>query len=330
MIIKKIIRFVLIAACIPVFIYVGIALGLVLSQWPEPLGDVKTFSFDATKDATRPDEVDLISYDARDGTELWLRYYPSAKPNAPLIVVIHGSGWHGGGYTDLAMALAEAGEVLLPDLRGHGPKTNSRGDVDYIGQLEDDLTDLIGVYRKTGQKVILVGHSSGGGLAIRFAGGADGSILHKVVLLSPFLKYDAPTMRYNAGGWAHALVRRIIGLQMLNTIGISWFNGANMIQFNFPKEVLESPEGHTATQIYSYRLNESFAPRSDYLSDVAALPEFLLLAGDKDDAFIASFFKETLSPATDKGTYKILPDVTHIGISFDETAHRDIVRFIGN
>lgn len=91
-------------------------------------------------------------------------------------------------------------EVLLPDLRGHGVAPATRGDVGYIGAFEDDLADLIAAYRRPEQPVYMVGHSSGGGLVVRFAGWDHGSVLSKAVLLSPFLKYDAPIMRDNAGG----------------------------------------------------------------------------------------------------------------------------------
>ena len=73
------------------------------------------------------------------------------------------------------------------------------------------MSDLIAVYRRPEQPVYMIGHSSGGGLVVRFAGGDHGSVLSKAVLLSPFLKYDAPTMRDDAGGWSHVLVRRMIG-----------------------------------------------------------------------------------------------------------------------
>ncbi len=37
------------------------------------------------------------------------------------------------------------------------------GDLDYIGQFEDDLADLIKTYRGKDRPAYLVGHSSGGG-----------------------------------------------------------------------------------------------------------------------------------------------------------------------
>ena len=70
----------------------------------------------------------------------------------------------------------------------------------------------------------MLGHSSGGWLVVRFAGGAHGDLIDHAVLLAPFLKYNAPTTRENAGGWAYTMVRRIIGLSMLNTFRITALN----------------------------------------------------------------------------------------------------------
>ena len=49
----------------------------------------------------------------------------------------------------LAAALAARGvESLAVDIRGHGA-SGTRGDIGYLGQLEDDLADLVGIVRKT-------------------------------------------------------------------------------------------------------------------------------------------------------------------------------------
>jgi pimeloyl-ACP methyl ester carboxylesterase len=328
--VHKVTKFLLITASITVFVYFSMAFGLLLSQPPSEISGSDTISFKFASKPTQQDVIALSNYTARDGTELGLRHYPVKSKTAPLVIILHGSGWHGGGYTDLARYLSANGdfEILLPDLRGHGPTPQTRGDVAYIGQFEDDLDDLIKLYKGAEQKVILIGHSSGGGLLIRFAGSKYGSTLDKAVLMAPFLKYNAPTIRENAGGWAHPLTRRIIGLSMLNNVGITAFNEMQVLQFNFPKSVLEGPNEHTATQSYSYRLNVSYAPRDDYLKDVASLPEFLLLVGDNDDAFIATRFEPTLKSVTGNGKYEILKNANHLQIITDDRAFKSILDFL--
>ena len=214
----------------------------------------------------------------------------------------------------LVSNLAKTAEILVPDLRGHGVNPQPRGDVAYIGQLEDDMADLIKTYKRDDQKVILAGHSSGGGLVVRFAGGAHGDLIDGAIMMAPFLKYNAPTTRKNSGGWAQPLTRRIIGLSMLNNIRVTVLNHLVAIQFAMPDEVLNGPLGQTATVAYSYRLNQSYAPRNAYLQDIAALPEFMVIAGTADEAFVADQYAPLMRGVTDKGEFHLVNGVDHLEI----------------
>jgi pimeloyl-ACP methyl ester carboxylesterase len=332
-IILFVLRFVAIAAAI----YLLIALVLVLSQSPSDSLSGDTLDFSALSGASkadpgqRPEPAPLETYQARDGTSLSVRRYRTSGADVPLLVFIHGSGWHGGAYDDLARRLSATGEVdvLLPDLRGHGPDTATRGDIAYIGQLEDDIADLIKIERQPGQKLVIGGHSSGGGLAVRYAGGAYGSTLDGAVLMAPYLRHDAPTTRAGSGGWAQPLTRRIIGLSMLNAVGITVLNGLTAIQFRFPPEVLDGPEGATATASYSFRLNTAYAPRRNYLADVANLPPFLLIAGTEDEAFVATAYQPLMDPVNSNGRYALIEGQSHLGVINSERAVSQILEFLG-
>jgi alpha-beta hydrolase superfamily lysophospholipase len=324
-IVTLVLRFALVSAAI----YLAIATALVLSQFPlaPPAGETLDFSVlsGRTGDTggSGPETAPLQFYQARDGARLGFRRYEAADTTgpgeaapAPLLVFVHGSGWHGAAYDGLARQLAATGKltVLLPDLRGHGPDPETRGDIAYIGQFEDDIADLIALQRKPGQKLLIGGHSSGGGLAVRYAGGDHGNGVDGAILVAPFLKHDSPAMRPASGGWAKPLTRRIIGLSMLNSVGITALNGMTAIQFRFPQEVLAGPQGSSATPAYSFRLNTSFAPRADYLADIAALPPFLLVAGKDDEAFIPEAYEPTMRPANPDGRYLLVEDRSHLGI----------------
>nr|WP_323776517.1 alpha/beta fold hydrolase [Amylibacter sp.] len=302
-----VLRFVAISAVI----YLVIAGGLILSQWPSKVaGEGLSFA----KLGLIGDPVDPVTYKARDGVKLAVRVH--GGQGGPLVVVVHGSGGHGAAYDWLgARIAAETGaRVLVPDLRGHGVNPAPKGDVAYIGQLEDDLADLIAQYRAEGQKLLLLGHSSGGGLVLRYAGGAYGDTMDGAVLLAPFLKYNAPTMRPSAGGWAQPLTRRLIGLSMLNMVGLKVLNGMTAIVFNLPEGALaESMAGG-----YSFRMNTSFSPRADYLKDVAALPPFVVIAGQDDEAFLADQYQPVMSAVTDNGRYHILDGVSHLDVFTQE------------
>jgi len=250
-------------------------------------------------------------FQARDGTALSYRHY--ASQSNQVVILLHGSGWHSQHFLPLAGFMSSEGlaRVYTPDLRGHGRTPVRRGDIDYIDQLEDDLADFISMIQQdhSQARLIIGGHSSGGGLAIRFAGSQYGKQAHAYMLLAPFLKYNAPTIRANSGGWAQAYTRRIIGLTMLNNVGIHWFDYLPAIAFNMPEEFRDGTE----TLAYSHRLNTAYAPRN-YKKDLIAITQpLLVVAGTADEAFIAEQFEPVISQYT-AVQVTLLQGVTHMGV----------------
>jgi non-heme chloroperoxidase len=253
----------------------------------------------------------LKTYTARDGKQLSYRFYP-AQSNR-VIILLHGSGWHSQYFLPLSKFISSAGlaQVYTPDLRGHGHTPERRGDIDYICQLEDDLSDFVMMVRRDNPNsaFIMSGHSSGGGLAMRFAGSKYGQQVDAYMLLSPWLKHNAPTIRPNGGGWALPYTRRIIGLTMFNNVGIQWFNHLKVIDFDMPKNVRDGTE----TLSYSYRLNTGYAPR-DYKKDLSTITQpLLVVAGMSDEIFFADQFEPVISQFT-KVKVRLVPGVTHMGV----------------
>lgn len=261
----------------------------------------------------RGDALPLSLATMRDGWQMPYRRV-EGPTEGPLIIAVHGSGWVGQQFDQVAMSLSDVATVVAPDLRGHGATPERRGDIDYIGQFEDDLADLIEAVALPGQEVILLGHSSGGGLVVRMAGGPRGNYIDRAILLAPFLSHKSPTTRQNSGGWAHPMVRRIVGLSMLNMVRLRVFNHLPVIWFSFPKSVLEGPLGHLATPWYSFRLNTSYAPRAKYERDIAALPPYLLIVGDQDEAFVAKEYKPLMSKYAPHGRFERLPGIGHLDV----------------
>ena len=87
-------------------------------------------------------------------------------------------------------------------------------------------------------------------------GGRHGGLAEAYLLLAPYLKYNAPTMRNNSGGWASPYVGRIIGLSMLNNLGFHALDDLPVIEFNMPRQVRDGTE----TLVYTQRLNTGLAP----------------------------------------------------------------------
>jgi len=241
-----------------------------------------------------------------------------------LIVLIHGSSAHGGLYQALGEGLANFGTVIVPDLRGHGGQTPI-GDVNYIGQLEDDLADLVAATRSSeDQKVIFVGHSSGGGLLVRYAGNPRQPPADAVVLLSPYLGFNAPTMREDAGGWAQPLTRRILGLTLLNAVKLKALNHLPVIYFRLP----EGGESLNMVSSYTHRMNESFAPRYDFKKDIAGLPSFLILVGKNDEAFIAEAYEPLLDSFDNNGRVQVIDGLSHLDVIGSSEIHQAVGEFI--
>lgn len=322
---------VLIFLGVSALIYLAIAILLIFSQFSDDKTEEAGLDF-SRQTGKASEAAPLLDLVAPDGETLHYRRFDAARDAVPLLMVIHGSGWHGGAYESLARRIAEAGlaDVIVPDLRGHGQEPKRRGDIDYLGQLEDDLHALFVKERKQDQQLIMAGHSSGGGLVIRYAGGAHGDDLSGAILLAPYLKYNAPTARPKSGGWAHPLTRRIIGLTMLNAVGVRIFNHLPVIDFAFPQGVVDGPLGETATRNYSYRLNASYAPRSDYEGDLAKLPSFLLVAGEDDEAFHAERYEPTIAEVNTRGSYVLLPAVSHLDVIDADGTLEAIRVFLGS
>ena len=134
----------------------------------------------------------IRTYPARDGTKLGYRVYEGGGAQA--VVLIHGSSDDGAGLHPLAKALREAGaSVYVPVLRGHGNFGRS-GDIDYIGQLEDDLADFVAVLRPLhpGSSFSLIGFSSGGGFVLRVIATPDEKLFDRFIMISPLLPPGAP------------------------------------------------------------------------------------------------------------------------------------------
>jgi alpha-beta hydrolase superfamily lysophospholipase len=83
------------------------------------------------------------------------------------------------------------------------------------------MSDLVAEIRKTNfAPLTLLGHSSGGGFALRVAGSPVQNLFERTILLAPYLGYDAPSSRKDAGGWASPDIPRFIGLSLLRRAGI--------------------------------------------------------------------------------------------------------------
>jgi len=205
----------------------------------------------------------------------------------------------------------------VPDLRGHG-HDGTMGDIDYVGQLDDDLADLVGVIRPLHPKahLILAGHSSGGGFVFRIAVGPVAPLFDRFVLLAPIMPYGAVTYRPNVGGWATPYVGRIIALKILNRLGIRWFNGLTAVAF-----AVDPHASVPLTAAYSYRMLTDFAAPPDALARLAAVRQPLsIVIGADDELFYADRYAPLIHDARPDVPVTLVAGINHMGMVTDPRA----------
>jgi len=264
--------------------------------------------------------VDLSSlpaierFQARDGTLLGFRHYPATgSATGRAAILIHGSsGSSGTTIHALSGALAAHGvETYTVDIRGHGA-SGTRGDVAYVGQLEDDLADFVAVVRKTtpAAPLTLIGHSAGGGFALRVAASPIQNLFARTVLLAPYLGYNAPTNRPDSGGWASADLPRIIALTMLRRIGIDCCDALPVVAFAVPPNSQKN-----LVSAYSERLRRNFSNHPDFRADLAAATKPLtIISGADDELMLADKYSEAVRGLTPAVNVKLIDGVNHMGI----------------
>jgi alpha-beta hydrolase superfamily lysophospholipase len=252
-------------------------------------------------------------YGARDGTALGFRHYPASGPSTGRVaVVVHGSsGSSGNNIHALSWALAHRGvESYALDIRGHG-SSGTRGDIAYVGQLEDDLADFVAALRKTNPTtpLTLIGHSAGGGFALRVAGSPIQNLFARTVLLAPFLGSAAPTNQPNSGGWASPDIPRIIALMVLRGIGIECCEALPAVAFAVPPNSTPS-----LVPVYTDRLRLNFGTHRDFRTDLAAATKPpTIYSGADDELMLADKYAEAVRdfPRVD---VRLVEGVNHLGI----------------
>jgi alpha-beta hydrolase superfamily lysophospholipase len=99
---------------------------------------------------------------------VYVRRWPADEP-ARLVVLVHGYGEHIGRYAHVAAALARRGATVVgPDHVGHGQSPGERALVEDFEPVVDHLRAVVQDTRGD-LPVVMVGHSMGGLIAVRYA-----------------------------------------------------------------------------------------------------------------------------------------------------------------
>ncbi len=259
-------------------------------------------------------------FTTKDNTRIFAFKFGEGSENT--IILIHGVASSAYLYNKTAGLLQEAtqAEVYAIDLRGHGQSEGKSGDVNYVNQYVDDIAAVLTTIRKEkpNGKIIVAGHSMGGGIAMRYAMEKKYEQPDAFLLFAPLIGQDSPALQNEnakdskqSEPFMKIHIERMIGLSMLNEIGNHENDNLPVLFLNVPQTV--------PLRNYSFRAHKSMAPDS-YVSGLKAISKpLLVLMGSSDEVFSAEATrKAVLENST--GTVYIVDNASHNGIRHNAQA----------
>jgi alpha-beta hydrolase superfamily lysophospholipase len=136
---------------------------------------------------TTDQRINLTGREGNLSVRVWRRPDPER-----IVVIAHGYGEHIGRYAHVADALVRRGAVVYgPDHLGHGESDGERAVVTDFERVVDDLHQVVELAQREnpGLPVVLVGHSMGGLIAMRYAQ-RHGEVLVGLALSGPAVGLD--------------------------------------------------------------------------------------------------------------------------------------------
>ena len=298
---------------------------LQMIQFPEPVfngPNVANLSPKAIADIgfEQPYQSEAIKIEMRDGIQIHGQKYSYSTQRT--VLFLHGA--LGSSYTNNKVSglLREnlQAEVIAIDLRGHGQSEGSPGDIATSNQYAEDLEDLIGAIKKDrpSQKIILAGHSMGGGIILRHAETFGPSQVDGYLLFAPNFGTNAPTSSQDfdiQNNFLKIHLSRGMGLYMLNYLGIHEYDSLKVVFYNLPEQM--------PLRSYTYRSMQASFPM-DYRKSLRAIDKpLLVLIGSKDEAFIAELYAPIIKSYS-KGDFYLIQGETHSGIRHNEEAMKKV------
>lgn len=249
-----------------------------------------------------------------------MRVWEAGPANGPVILFLHGFPEAGFAWQQQLQFFAARGyRALAPDQRGYSRSSKPRGIRAYrIQTLVQDMVSLIALY--TREKIILVGHDWGGGvawhLAIHFP-----QLLHRLVIINmPHPQVMRQTLKQNRRQQLRSSYAAFFQLPLLPEWTCRAF-GFRLLQRSLVRSSVAgtfSPEqlehykeawrqpGALTGMINWYRAYRFFKPKPTGPVE----PPTLVIWGKKDAFLLAEMAPQSVARCS-AGRLELVPDATH-------------------
>ncbi len=147
-----------------------------------------------------------------------LDWHVQLAGHGPLVLLLHGSGGASFSWAPMLPALVERCTVLAPDLPGHGFTTGAKAQALTLPALREALATLLKAL-KLKAPALVVGHSAGAALALRWAADAP-QPPHAVLGFAPSLVPPPPQY----GQWLAPVVTPIATSAAVTSL-LAWVAG---------------------------------------------------------------------------------------------------------
>ncbi|SFC32149.1 alpha/beta hydrolase [Pseudoalteromonas denitrificans] len=215
--------------------------------------------------------MEKMTFLARDGIQLAYDTLTAINSKATMIF-LHGSTYNSRRYANIAKTLhAQSYDTCLLNWRGHGASEGEMGNVDYIGQLEDDLADFIAHYQKQSNKpLVIAGHSAGAVICLRYINKYGCDKISAVSFIAPAINGPLETARYKqkSAKWQYRIsyfraakpskVPPASALQHAPNLNMLPFIAAKLLPFMRTKAILRFPASERMARLEGRILNYSY------------------------------------------------------------------------
>lgn len=289
-----------------------------LTRPPHPILPRDSFARLAAMDTSDLPAAETIT--VAGDCKLAFRHYPGRSDARTIVVLIHGSAGSGAQLHALASGIAASGtaQVYTLDMRGHGLSEGKPGHaVFHVEQPCQDIAEFIAFLDRTTPhaRIILGGHSAGGGLALRFSRSRAGRRVAGYLFLTPYVGLGSPTIRPLFGGWIAVRMNRLRAVILANVLGIKRFNNMTVISF----DLSGCPDRGSYTPSWSFNTALAMGPGrwTPGAGSIEIDKAVLVVAAGRDECFYADAYPEAFRVLAPQAELRTVKNIGHWDVLVD-------------